>query len=259
AGNVQSGIFAGAGGTFHRYSSVGDGRNVWGVKARIGYEFPLNSTMVRVAATYERRFDADRIPGATILGFTGGLAFPLYGEAYQIVDGKSSAFPSGGVSEWYLTMGTSVTHTRSPAFESSTTINIPEPYIGAFTFIGFQRRLAVGARATFQYLGASSSTTHVRVLPRVEYHSASGNFHGPSFKAAGHMVIDNQTFDGVYTILGGTQLGFGGDVSLILPRVPTSWTFGLGVNRLLKDSNGGRPAATELRLEIGLDRYLFGK
>ena len=70
------------------------------------------------------------------------------------------------------------------------------------------------------------------------------------------MIIDGLSFATINGSSGGTQVGFGGDVSFTLPRAPTIWNVGVGIDYLMKERETMRPATTTLRLDIGVDRYI---
>jgi hypothetical protein len=252
----QSGLFAGTGVTLKRISTATGAAYQWGLLGRAGYEFPIAGILIRAAASYERRFAGDNQPSRSVYGGVAGVGFPIYGERFTIESDRNGNV-YGSVLPWYLNFGAALNYMTHGADNSVTTIDIPSPYVGAFSMLGLQRRLAAGGRATFQYASVGSTTNeHVRLAPRLEYHLSQGNLQKRDLKLGAHMIIDGLSFASITASSSGTQIGFGGDVSFTLPRAPTIWNFGVGVDHLMKQTETMRPATTSLRLEIGLDRYL---
>jgi hypothetical protein len=252
----QSGLFAGTGFTLKRLPTAAGAAYQWGVLGRAGYEFPIGGMLIRAAASYERRFAGDSQPSRNVYGGLVGAGFPIYGERFAI-DADRNGSVYGSVLPWYLNFGAALNYMKYGANNSLTTIDIPSPYVGVFSMLGLQRRLAAGGRATFQYASVgSTSNEHIRLAPRVEFHLSRENLRKKDFKLGAQMIIDGLSFATFTGSSGGTQIGFGGDVSFTLPSAPTIWNFGVGVDYLMKQPETMRPATTSLRLEIGLDRYL---
>jgi hypothetical protein len=252
----QSGVFVGGGATLHRLPTDGDPAYQWGLTGRAGYEYPIGGLLIRAAAMYERRFAADRQRSRSVYGVAGGVGFPIYGERLTFAPGRYGNAP-GSVSPWYLNFGAALNYMTYGDDNALTTIDIPSPYVGIFSMLGLQRRLAVGGRATYQYASVGSTTNeHIRIAPRVEYHLSRENLRRKDLKLGAQMIFDGVSFASITGSSSGTQIGFGGDVSFTVPRAPTIWNFGIGVDHFRKEAETVRPATTSLRFEIGLDRYL---
>lgn len=252
----QSGFFAGAGATLHRRPLANDVAYQWGLLTRAGYEFPIGGMMMRTAATYERRFAAKSERSRSVYGVLAGIGIPISGDRVTIDrDRRGNVF--GSVSPWYLNFGAALNYMTYGVNNSMTTIDIPSPYVGIFSMLGFQRRLAAGGRATFQYASVgSTSSEHIRLAPRLEYHFSRNNLRKKDVKLGAQMIFDGLSFADFTGSSGGTQTGFGGDVSFTLPHAPTIWNVGAGIDYFLSEEKTMRPATTSLRLEIGLDRYI---
>ena len=153
----QSGLFAGTGVTLKRTSTAGGPAYQWGLLGRAGYEFPIGGILIRAAASYERRFAGDNQPARSVYGGLAGVGFPIYGERFTIEPDRNGNV-YGSVLPWYVNFGAALNYMSYGANNSLTTIDIPSPYVGVFSMLGLQRRLAAGGRATFQYASVGSTS-----------------------------------------------------------------------------------------------------
>jgi len=248
----NSGLYAGVGGLLNYESDDGDSHTQTAVIGRLGYEVPVNDMRLRLQAAYEKRFEKDEIPASNGFGVTVGLGVPISGEMYTPGSGSRSIGSS------YVQIGVQAEHSSVEDYDGETKIDIPGPYVGFFFKPGSMPQLGIGARASFNWAKQGDFSAHdLDFIPRLEYSLNPDYLTKKGVQLGAQFLIENFNLDYGTGSVSGTQLGVGGDVSLTIPHAPTVWRVGIGVDRMFEDKDGGRPAATVIRIEFGLDRHLL--